>query len=381
MNGPGRRHFLQVPVALGALGLLGARDGRAEAAAGSGAEADYPQQLSLAILRDYRNAKASSYDRTGGNADAVKLDAGQTLTLLSAQGPGMVSHIWFTLAADDPQHLKKIVLRMFWDGETEPSVETPVGDFFGLNLGEYFLYESALLSVAPVKALNAYFPMPFRKSALITATNEGDSPIGAYYWNIDYQVLPGLPENLGYFHAQYRQSAPCPGWKTAEKTNLSGQNNYVFMETAGRGHLVGVTQGIVLNQDGWWGEGDDMLFVDGGAAPITTGTGSEDYYNGAWGFEGKEFHYRHIGVPFVANPFSLGGKWCCYRWHLDSPLVFNKSLRFTIEHGAGNDRSDDFYSVAYWYQTEPHARFPALPRLAERLPKVFAVANGAVPVE
>ena len=126
----------------------------------------------------------------------------------------MVSHIWFTIDAPDEQHLKKLVLRIYWDGESEPSVETPVGDFFGLNLGEYVLYESALLTVAPVKALNAYFPMPFRKSARITVTNECTQPVNSYYSNIDYQILPSLPENIGYFHAQYRQAAPCPGWAT-----------------------------------------------------------------------------------------------------------------------------------------------------------------------
>jgi hypothetical protein len=340
----------------------------------------YPQEMGLALLRNYRTAKASSYDRSGGNNDWRRLEPGGTLTLMESAGPGVISHIWFTIAAEDAQHLKRLILRMFWEGEAEPSVEVPVGDFFGLNLGEYFLYESALLNVAAVKGLNAYFPMPFRKSALITVTSECDRPVDAYYWNIDYQLLPELPENIGYFHAQYRQAAPCPGWQTAAAKNPDGTNNYVFMEATGRGHLVGVTQGVVLNQDGWWGEGDDMLFVDDSTKPVTNGTGSEDYYNGAWGFEGKSFNYRHIGAPYVVNPFSIGGRWCLYRWHVDAPLAFEKSIRFTIEHGSGNDRSDDFYSVAYWYQTEPHAKFPPLPPATERMPKIFAVPGGANPV-
>lgn len=144
-----------------------------------------------------------------------------------------------------------MVLRIYWDGESEPSVEVPIGDFFGPNLGEYFLYQPALLSVSPVKALNAYFPMPFRKSAPMAVTSECEKPVRSYYWNIDYQLLPRLSENASYFHAQYRQSAPCPGWKTAEDKNLLGTNNYVFMEAEGQGHIVGVTQGIGLNQDGW----------------------------------------------------------------------------------------------------------------------------------
>ena len=379
-----RRELLRSPLALGALsaGVLGLSEKRASAAPASPAgDPPYPPELSLAMLRDYTTEKSSSYDRTGGNADAAKIQPGETISVFDAKGPGSVSHIWFTIAAEDPQHLKKLVLRMFWDGEAEPSVETPVGDFFGLNLGEYFLYDSTLLNVAPMKALNAYFPMPFRKSARMTVTNESEKPVGAYYYNIDYQTLPSLPENLGYFHAQYRQSAPCPGWKTAEEKNLNGKNNYIFMEATGRGHLVGVTQAVVLNQDGWWGEGDDMLFVDGSSLPVTTGTGSEDYYNGAWGFEGTAFHYPDNGVPYVVNPFTIGGRWCLYRWHLDAPLAFRSSIRFTLEHGAGNDRSDDFYSVAYWYQTEPHAKFPPLPPVADRLPKVFAVPGGANPVK
>jgi hypothetical protein len=379
-----RRKIISSPLTLGlaSAGILGLDSSRA-AAVPSPSEGglDYPQELSLALLRDYQTAKASSYDRTGGNADAFKIKPGDTQILLDAQGPGMVSHIWFTIAAPDAQHLKKLVLRMYWDGETEPSVETPVGDFFGLNLGEYFMYQSALLTVAAVKALNSYFPMPFRKSARITVTNESDQPVHAYYSNIDYQLLPRLPENIGYFHAQYRQSAPCPGWTTAVEKNLDGKDNYVFMEATGRGHLVGVTQGIVLNQGGWWGEGDDMLFVDGSELPVTNGTGSEDYYNGAWGFDGKQFDYLHVGVPYAVNPFEIGGKWCVYRWHIDSPLNFRKSIRMTIEHGSGNDRSDCFYSVAYWYQTEPHAKFPALPPAEDRLPRVFAVPHGVVPVK
>lgn len=381
---PQRRKFFASPITLGAAtaGLLGLAGKGAQASPPGPAEGlAYPEELSLALLRDYQTAKTSSYDRTGGGRDAYEIAPGASQTLMDVQGPGMISHIWFTIAAEDGRHLKKLVLRMYWDGEMEPSVETPVGDFFGLNLGEYFLYESAMLTVAPVKALNAYFPMPFRKSALITVTNESERPVVAYYSNIDYQILPRLPEKIGYFHAQYRQSAPCPGWSTAAKLNPDGKDNYVFLEATGRGHFVGVTQGIVLNQDGWWGEGDDMLFVDGSAVPITNGTGSEDYYLGAWGFGEQQFAYRHTGVPYVVNASSLGGKWCVYRWHLDSPLTFQKSIRMTLEHGHGNDRSDNFYTVAYWYQTEPHGKFPALPATADRLPRVFAVPNGASAVK
>jgi len=374
-----RRELLMLGAASAGLLGFGSKTASATSLESSG-DLDYPQEMKLALLRNYRTAKASSYDRTGGNRDSRQLQPGETLTLLKAEGPGIVTHIWFTIASKDPEHLKRLILRMYWDGETEPSVEVPVGDFFGLNLGEYFLYQSALLTVAPMKALNAYFPMPFRKSALITVTSESEEPVHAYYWNIDYQLLSSLPESAAYFHAQYRQAAPCPGLQTPEEKNLLGTNNYVFMEATGRGHLVGVTQGIVLNQKGWWGEGDDMLFVDGSKKPVTTGTGSEDYYNGAWGFGSQAFHYPYNGVPYVVNARIVGGRWCLYRWHLEAPLVFEKSIRFTIEHGTGNNRSDDFYSVAYWYQTEPHAKFPPLPPVSQRIPKGL-LAGGASPVK
>ena len=373
-----RRNLVTAPLAMGLATVTGATAAGRTGAGAPGGLAHSPD-LSLAILRDYRTLKASSFDRSGGNDDWRKVEPGATVELMNAQGPGVISHIWITINARDEQHLKKIVLRMSWDGESQPSVEVPVGDFFGLNLGDYFLYESAMLAVAPVKALNAYFPLPFRQSALVTMQNESDQPIDSLYWNIDYQQVPELPEGTGYFHAQYRQSTPCLGWKEGVEKNPSGTDNYVFVEASGKGHIVGVTQGIVLNQDGWWGEGDDMLFLDGSAKPVTVGTGSEDYYNGAWGFDGKRFDYARIGVPFVDNPFLIGGRWCVYRWHLDAPLAFQKSARFTIEHGTGNDRSDSFSSVAYWYQAEPHAPFPPLPAAALRIPKVFAVPHGAAP--
>jgi D-arabinan exo alpha-(1,3)/(1,5)-arabinofuranosidase (non-reducing end) len=373
-----RRLFSRtLSVGLGSAAALGLADGSSPAETlDPGENRTYPESLSLAVLRDYQAAKSSSWDRTGNNIDARKVEAGASITVFDSKGPGTIGHIWFTISSSDKGHLKNIILRMYWDSEAEPSVEVPMGDFFGLNLGQYFNYQSAMLSVAPIKALNSYFPMPFRKSARITVSNEGSMPVNSLYWNIDYQILRDLPENLGYFHAQYRQAAPCPGWKTAEKFNLTGKNNYVFMEAEGRGHLVGVTQGVLLNQNGWWGEGDDMLFIDGSPRPVTNGTGSEDYYNGAWGFGGQSFDYQLIGVPHVVNWLSIGGEWCLYRWHLDSLPVFQKSIRMTIEHGSGNDRSDNFYTAAYWYQTEPHMKFPALPPAEARIPKVFAVPKG-----
>jgi hypothetical protein len=208
--------------------------------------------------------------------------------------------------------------------------------------------------------------MPFRKHARITVTNEGNQRIEALYWNIDWRQLSSpLPPTTLYFHAQYRQARPNVAIPDA-KTNLDGQNNYVWMEATGHGHFVGVTMSVVENADGWWGEGDDMFFVDGEKLPSINGTGSEDYFLGAWDFGGKAFSYRLFGAPIV-GPEKKGSMWSVYRFHLDSPITFKKSLCASIEHGHANDRGDNFSSVAYWYQSEPHAAFPKLPGVEERL--------------
>src|SRR5262249_5746253 len=176
------------------------------------------------------------------------------------------------------------------------SVEVPVGDFFGLNLGQYFVYQSEFLNCSSIKALNSYFAMPFRKSARITATNEGQQDVGAVYSNIDYQIAPSLPYDMLYLHAQYRQAAPNAAntndWRTNRDANrlmnTDGKLNYVYAETRGRGHLMGVTLGVLQNQEFWMGEGDDMIFIDDETKPLIIGTGSEDYFCGAWDFGGRD---------------------------------------------------------------------------------------------
>jgi hypothetical protein len=351
-----------------------------------------PSELfAQARLRNYKTRRSSSWDRTGGNNDAVPVEVGQTATLLDISGAGVVTHLWFTINSQDRMNLKNLVLRSWWDGESTPSVEVPIGDFFGLGLGEYYTYQSALLAVAPIKALNAYFQMPFATSARLTVTNEGSVRTDNLYFAVDYISVPALPADVARFHAQYRQAAPCKGWTDDwtneysaainDKKNLSGEGNYVFLEATGKGHFVGVTHAVEQNQDGWFGEGDDMIFIDGDAMPTINGTGTEDYYNGAWDFGGQAFAYMHQGAPYIVDPERIGGRYCLYRWHTDSPITFEKSIRVTIEHGHANHRSDNFYSTAYWYQTEPHAAFPALPAPAARVPHVLRVGGaGPAPV-
>ena len=333
----------------------------------------------------YVQKRASSYDRTGGNDDFFKIAPGGTLTILDESGPAIITHVWIALGASERYHLKKLVLRMYWDDETSASVETPLGDFFGLGLGDYFQFASIPLAVAPDKALNCFFPMPFRKRARITITNEGKEDVDSFYFNIDYQALnKDLPADTMYFHAQYRQATPAKGWTNqweandaaaiTAKKNLDGDNNYVWLEATGQGHYVGVTMSILQNQDGWWGEGDDMFFVDGEKRPSINGTGSEDYFLGAWDFGEQAFSYASFGAP-VKGAELAGSHSSVYRFHLDSPIPFTKSLRATIEHGHANHRSDNIFSVAYWYQKEPHSAFPPLPAVEQRLPRIYPVGG------
>jgi Protein of unknown function (DUF2961) len=371
------------------------------ALASAGVFAALGEDLSgLPLLKAYTQERLSSYDRSGANDDGGgknQIKPAETRVLGEVQGPGIITHIWFTIATSDRYHLKSLVLRMYWDGETLPAVEAPIGDFFGLGLGEYFMYESGPLSVGSQKALNCYFPMPFRKSAKITVTNDGAVPVGAFYFNIDWQKHKSLPQDSAYFYAEYRQAAPTPGWTTEWKLNSDakvnshpnekGESNYVIVETEGKGHYVGVTHSIFQNQGDWWGEGDEMIFIDERDKPKIIGTGSEDYYLGAWCYGGcgispfgtsqPTFAYRHYGNPRNGGDHR-GSKWMVYRFHTDSPIPFERYLKMTIEHGHGNHRSDNFYTVAYWYQQGPHRLRKPLPPLDQRIPRLVNVEGPTI---
>ena len=349
---------------------------------------------SLPLEKNYTQQRITSSDRTGGNDDgdrAHPLQPGETRTLGQVGGPGVISHLWFTIDSPERYHLKTLVLRMYWDDEKTPAVETPLGDFFGLGLGQYFMYQSGPISVGSQKALNAYFPMPFRRSARITLTNEGALPTAAVYYNIDWQKYSTpLPENMLYFYAEYRQAQPNKGWTDDWKQNgdpnvygvknLKGEDNYVIAQAEGPGHYVGVTLSVLQNQGDWWGEGDEMIYVDDMTKPVITGTGSEDYFLGAWcygncginpfGSPHPTFGYQQYGNPQNGGD-NRGAEWMVYRFHTDSPVPFKKSFKISIEHGHANHRSDNFYSVAYWYQRGPHTSRPPLPSVSDRIPKMI----------
>jgi len=365
-----RRGFLQGVLAAGAVAGLPAP--RLEAQAAPGGEFGFLPPYARAMT--HKSLKQSSFDRTGGNRDRWTVPAGGTQEVFNATGPGVITHIWFTIAARSSDHLKEIVLRGYWDGNAKPSIEVPVGDFFGLNLGSYQVYQSAYLACSPGQSLNCYFVMPYKQSARFTVTNDGREEVGAFYSNIDYMTVPRLPEDTLYFHAQYRQSAPgTPVAGTAPLLNPTGAQNYVYVETRGRGHLMGVTLGVLQNANGW-GEGDEMIFVDDEAAPAIVGTGSEDYFLGSWDFGGRDgavpFGHSMYGAPLIAAAERTGGRYCCYRWHGDNPVTFERYLKHTMEHGHANDRGDNFFSAAYWYQTTPYTDFPPLPPVAARIPVV-----------
>ncbi|HUY14938.1 MAG TPA: glycoside hydrolase family 172 protein [Terriglobia bacterium] len=338
---------------------------------------------SLPQLGNYESERASSYDRSGGNADYRHLKAGETIEIFNEDGPGEIRHIWTTIPPwSEAYNLKKVVLRMYWDGEKQPSVEAPMGDFFGLGLGTYTLFHSALLVVAPDQAMNAYFPMPFRKHGRITVTNEGSKEISDYYWNIDWIRPASLDPTIAYFHAQYRQCTPCKGWykgnfynndfsearKDPRWFNKSGDGNYVILDATGDGQFVGVTLSVFQNQWGGWNEGDEMIWVDGEKEPRIHGTGGEDYFNGAWGFS-KLYSLPLVGLTEFSG-WEPGSRFSLYRWHLEAPIRFRKSIKVTIEDGHANLRSDNIYSVAYWYQLEPHEPLPPLPPVERRIPKL-----------
>lgn len=342
------KRLLTVSVCLGAFLL-----GQAFAAPNTGSLLE-----NLPALKNFKAARQSSFDPSGGNADGRQdwpIQPNETRQMAKIEGPGALTHIWVTIASHDPRHLKNIVLRMYWDGEEAPSVEAPIGDFFGLGHAKYYHYSSMPVTIGTNNALNCFWNMPFSNGAVVTVTNEGPEPVRAFYYYVDYQVYPHAPDEAGRFHAQYRQQYPCEPGK-----------NYIFMEAQGRGHYVGCSLSIHNRADGWWGEGDDMIYVDGAETPTMNGTGSEDYFCGAWCY-GDTFSSLFFGCP-LRGPNKRNDLWNVYRYHLTDPIPFEKSIRVTIEHGHANDRNDDFSSVAFWYQTEPHAAFPALPAADTRLP-------------
>jgi hypothetical protein len=344
----------------------------------------------LARLREgVRRERISSYDRAGGNLDWYTFEAGQKITIAEIEGAGCVRHIWMTIGSEEEAYARKIVLRAWWDGESQASIECPIGDFFGIGHGIVKNFWSLPLQMSPQKgmAFNCWFPMPFASSARFEVLNECNSVIHLYFY-IDYERYDRLDEGYARFHAQWRRENPTTGFgdparrfaddeaymdEICNMPNLDAQGNYVILEAEGKGHYVGCHLDIDCfkrDKNDWYGEGDDMILIDGEPLPRLYGTGTEDYFNTAFG-PSEEFcaPYQGITVNSGDAEWPWRGKNSTYRYHIEDPIYFEKSIRVTIEHGHANNLTNDYASTAYWYQMEPHKPFPELLQVAERLPR------------
>jgi type 1 glutamine amidotransferase len=357
----------------------------AEAAKERANAAQDPFAGAIFRLKDAKTGRISSWDRNGGNADCVPLRPGDTKELANIEGPGVITHLYYTVTAiEHSRLLRSSVLRIYWDDETTPSVEVPLGDFFCNGDGKIRLFASHFIVAnhgSGSVGYNAYFPMPFRKRARIVlwSSPASEAPYNFYY-HIEYERYNReLPADTAYFHAQFRCQNPTrvkregPGAVPADKVNqpiwdghnLTGAENYVILEAKGTGHLVGLFLTCNNLAGGWWGEGDDMIFIDGDKWPPTYhGTGTEEIFGGG-ASPNREYTGPYTG--FVAIQEQGATTWrgqnSMYRWFVHDPIRFQKSVRWTIEHGHANNFENDYSSVAYWYQTEPHKPFPPLPEL------------------
>jgi len=325
-----------------------------------------------------RSRRFSSYDKTGGNADNWPMPAGETRVLAQMAGAGCVRHLWMTTAEND-HNLRRLVLRMYWDGEETPSVQCPLGDFFGLGHAKATYFTSLPLQ-AFYLGLNSWFSMPFASGAKITVTN--DSPQDSFlYFYVDYQEWNEIPEGLGRFHANWRRELVVDkGCQTgpddrgsANRLNTTGEDNYLVLDAAGKGHYVGCALHLDTNQAAWWGEGDDMFFVDGEVWPPNLhGTGTEDYFCGAWNYAqlGQAHCTPYYGYSFKGNS-DYTGKHSQYRFHVEDPVYFEQSLRFSLEHGHANDKQGDWTSTAYWYQIGRTQPLPEVGAFEDRIPYAF----------
>jgi len=315
-----------------------------------------------------RNAGDRRYDPTAdfrgdsdvqSNWDNFNVPPGGTHVLLDAEGPGVITHIWITFLGPEPQGWarqgsadhQELMLRMFWDGNPRPAVEAPVGDFFANCFGKRSPVVSLPVVVDGGDSYNAFWRMPFRKSARIEIENQSRKPLSLLYYNIDWIKLRDLPKDAPYFYAQYRQEYP-----------VRKGEDYVLLETTGKGHYVGTVLGVRMRSPAWFGEGDEKVYIDGETKPSIWGTGTEDYFLSAWGLETTSTPY--FGVPYFDGR-GIGTHTSSYRWHLADPLVFNTGIKVTLEHmgwmsedenpdykaTSWNEREDDYASVAFWYQT------------------------------
>lgn len=347
----------------------------------------------LPFIRDNTSrGRKSSWDRSGGNDDRIHIMPGEKANLAEIEGTGSVTHIWLTMDCSEKHYLRKVVLRMYWEKENHPSVEVPVGDFFGLGHGLTENFSSLPLTMSPKngRGFNCYFPMPFLEHCEIELENGCSNSELLLYYYVDYERYhenPDFERQPGRFHARWNRENPTGGTiesnsMSAEEfqgtgsnmeraKNLSGEDNYIILEAEGKGHYVGCNLNINnlrrAKGDNWYGEGDDMIFIDGEEWPPSLhGTGTEDYFNTAW-CPSQEYQSPYHGI-IKGGGDDWSGPVALYRFHIEDPIYFNESIKVTIEHGHANNRWDDYSSTAYWYQLEPHKEFPNLPDVEKRVP-------------
>ncbi|MBI3831315.1 MAG: DUF2961 domain-containing protein [Planctomycetes bacterium] len=335
----------------------------------------------LARISAGKPGRCSSWDRSGRNADWWDFAPGETRVLADIKGPGCITHLWMTQG----KHYRECLLRFYWDNAKEPSVVVPLGDFFGLGHGIVNSYQSLLFTASTNNnnkfnegcALNGYAPMPFKERAVVELVNESSEKHGQYFY-VDYERYDKAPpRDLGYFHAEFRRENPFGGWgievpvpapeaNIVNKERTAWENNYVILQTKGRGHYLGCNLSVTNFNGNWWGEGDDMIWVDGYKwPPDLHGTGSEDYLNQAWGMQPNAF--LRNGSSIHEN--NTGGYQTSYVHHLENPVRFQREIKVTIEHGHGNHLCNEMSSVAYWYAERP-GRVAKVPPVAKRMPVV-----------
>jgi hypothetical protein len=317
----------------------------------------------LTRIRNRTTGRFSSWDETGRNGDRWNIPPHSSRVLADIQGPAQITHMWMTQRC----HYRECLLRVTYDNASDPSILVPLGDFFGLGHGMINSYDSALFSASTnhpntyeACALNSYVQLPFAKRCVVEIVNESDEDHMQFFY-VDYETLPALPSDTGYLHAEFRRANPFGGWAgdaaiesplvdVANTERLAWDNNYVILETAGRGHYIGCNLSVTNFHGSWWGEGDDMIWVDGYHwPPDLHGTGSEDYLNQAWGMHPNAF--RHNGTTIYEA--HSGGYQTSYVFHLENPVRFQKSIKVTIEHGHGNHLCNEMSSTAYWYAEHP----------------------------
>jgi hypothetical protein len=361
-NGPTSSSCLSINLIF-ALLILSSVASFAQAPAG-----DSFDSLGLSRQKAYSSYRASSGNRyVYSNEDDKHIMPGETLVIADLKGPGMIAHIWSTVAENEFAWPRLLRLRVYYDGHKTPSVDVPYGDFFAVGHGAERDVNSMMVRNSSFgRARNSYWPMPFRKSCRLTITNEGRRIVPSFFYHIDYRKYVSLPNDVDYFHAYYRQERPA----------RSGRN-YAFLDIKGSGHYVGTVMNVNLTQISWFGEGDDLFYIDGAMQPQIYGTGTEDYFNDAWDL-------RDASGPWTGTPMAEGelpgSRVTAYRWHVPDPVVFTKSLWAGIEHSgwtANSDgsvragfeqRGDYFSSVAFWYQKGINEDLPELPYGNERLP-------------